>query len=454
MTHARTTDSARRGQVALVIGASLFAGLLTRTASADVVTLESLEAQAITDSPSLEAREARVRAAAARIEGIRAEMRPRLTFDVGVQASPGAIVPQDCENDGNPATTETCYVRGQATTEADAEAFIPAITPSAVVRFEGVLYDFGRTRARVRAGEAEAAALETDIEAAETAIVRTVRGAYLSWLAVSLRRRAAEVGLATAEQRVRDFEAGVRSGIRSEADKDGAEIEAARIRLELARARSAEATSRRTLARLVGVTLPEDAEPDATVLDRNVPALSARNDASLRVLELRRDVARAGARAYALRHAPILTTSLQVGIGGQFVPGGNIKPIGSPSYQVSIGLTVPLWDPRAGRFLEAEAAAQAAAIEASIIESRASMDAAELEARARLDATTEEIALAAAVVVATTRAAEGADQRFRVAGGSIETVLSARERQRRAEDELMRSRLDRADAVLRLLPVR
>src|SRR5690242_15635521 len=65
-------------------------------ARADVVTLDALVAHARAEHPSLRAREARVRAAEARVDAVRAEMQPRLSFDVGVVANPGAIVKTDC----------------------------------------------------------------------------------------------------------------------------------------------------------------------------------------------------------------------------------------------------------------------------------------------------------------------------------------------------------------------
>lgn len=439
----------------LVYVIALLAAWPSASAAQEVVTLQTLEAQAISDNPSLEAREARVRAAAARIEAIDADMRPRLTFDVGAQASPGAVQRQRCGEDRDPADgvpDDVCYVRGQAVGGEGAETFLPAVVPSASLRYEGVLYDFGRTRARRRAGRAEMEALEVELEAAEDAIVRMVRGSYLNWLAAHMRRLATERALAVAEQRVQSLGAAIATGARSEADRDSAVIEVTRTQLELARARSAEGVSRRLLARVAGVTIADGALPDVSLVELPTPVAAAQDTAAVRVLELRRDVALAGRRAYDLRHAPILSMSLQTGIGAQFA--ANVPVLVSPSYQVQIGLTVPLWDPRSQSFVVDEAIAQAESLEAAAREQALTTSHAEAESRQRLTDVEAEIRLAEQVVEGTRRAAAGAEERFRIAGGGIDPVLNAQARARSAEDELMRARLERLDAVLRLMPVR
>lgn len=456
-SHAASTLSALCAAIVL---------LLSTSADAQVVTLASLEARAVSDSPSLAARAARVRAAEARVSAIRAEMRPRLSAEMGVQLSPGAITAVPCDKNGDNDTMdegETCFVRGQLALSGednDPLQYVPATVASVALRFEGVLYDFGRTAARVEAANAEVGALEADIEAAEDALVRMVRGGYLNWLGAHLRRTATEASLAVAEQRVRGLDAALAAGARSQADRDGAAIEVARMRLELSRARSAEAASRRVLSRIVGQMLADSAIPEVGLIEQDPPARSRPSDATRRALELRREVARLGERAYRLRFAPVLSFSAQAGIGAQITvdtaDDTNTRPdvLGAPSYQLGVNLSIPLWDPRTRGFLRDEALAQVEILEASLLETQNALDSAELEARARIEETEAEIELAQAVVDATERAANGTEERFRVAGGNIDNVLNARERERRAREELMRTRLERTDAVLRLLPIR
>jgi outer membrane protein TolC len=421
------------------------------TARADIVSLRELEEDALSENRSLDVQAAEARAALARVDALRAEGLPHLALDIGATAQPGAVTSIACARDRDGLVNDRCFVPSTAT-ELDGETFVPSGRFGATLRFDGILYDFGRTDARVRGGRANAEAEEAEVRAQRETIVRAVRGAYLEWLAAHARREFAERGLETARERARAMESALDAGARSAADRDAAALEVARMRLEVLRAQAAEAEARSLVDQASGSELEEDAEPDPALFDIGPPERGPREPSIVQSLRLRRDAANAASELYDLRYAPFLSGTAQVGLGLQ-VALGEGNPTWLPSYQLQLALTVPLWEPRTEGHVLLEARALADAFEAAAEDARSTADAAYRRARERYTRAQEEVALAEEVVSLAERAAASSEERWRIAGGTIDTVLAAHERVQRAREDLVRARVDRASAVLRMLPI-
>lgn len=348
----------RRTSLALVLACSSFAA----TARAEVVTLESLEASALADDPGLESHEQRAAASEAHIDAIRAEALPRLSLDAGATMLSGSRVARtECGPVGGPS--RQCTIITSPRLSDGFDAYVPSFRLSTGLRLDGVMYDFGRTRARIAAAQAEADASDDETSAQREAILRNVRATYLEWFGAFQRRRFVELAVASAEARVQSIDSARELGVRSVSDRDAASIELARVRLELSRARSAEADARLVAARTSHAAIPDDAEPDPALLELSVPLLPRPRPMVVDALERRRDAVDAAVRAHQLRHAPFLTASLRLGVTSTLVPGADA--VAFPAYSLDVGITVPLWDPRTSDHVLAEARAQQAALTAA-----------------------------------------------------------------------------------------
>lgn len=417
--------------------------LVSLPAEAQVLTLSELERRAIEGNPQVRVREARVAAAATRIDATQRETQPTLNLDVGGVVGPGGAFFRVKDVDGNVYNASGVRALGDGS-----DAWIPQARVSATVRYGGNFYDFGRTRARVDAAEANAAAEQSEARAEREGIVRGVRAAFLAWYGAHQRRLLTEQAHRAAQDRAEGLEAAVANGSRSALDRDGSLVEAARLRLEVQRAVAAEADARLALGLAVGQPIADTATPDPGVVDVEPPRQALPLPPMSEALDLRRQAVEATRRAYRLRYAPYLTGSAQFNLTAAVnIP----QPI--PSYQVSIGLTVPLYDPRQRGHVESEMRARMAEMEATQVAIQTTALTNEARARARYESAIQEVVLAAEVVTIAQRAADGAEERWRVAGGTMDATLNARERERRAREELVKAQVDRTDAALRLIPV-
>lgn len=169
-------------------------------------------------------------------------------------------------------------------------------------------------------------------------------------------------------------------------------------------------------------------------------------------LERRRDAVDAAVRAHQLRHAPFLTASLRLGVTSTLVPGADA--VAFPAYSLDVGITVPLWDPRTSDHVLAEARAQQAALTAASEDALATSTLVDERARLAVAAADTELEMTAELERMCRQAAEGAEERWRIAGGPIDAVLVARERERHAHEDTVRAELGRLRALLALRPFR
>jgi len=426
------------------------------SADAQTVTLESLETATLDDHPQLGRRRAEIRAAATRVDAVRAEMRPSLYLDVGVNGSPGGqsieIAGPDVTGDG---VGDNVYVGGTRAFDQP-NALQPFFRYSAGLRFDGPLYDFGRTAARVDAVEADVAAQTAEIDVASQDLVRATRAAYVRWLATYQRRVIVEASLRIAETRVANTEEAVRAGARPGSDRDVAGYEFTRLRLQLARARADEDDQRAAVEVAARVEIPDDAIPDPTWLEAASPDAPLPPPAAIAALELRRAAIGASLRAYRRRYNPVLGVSFRLGAAAQRVVdfGGNDTLAFFPAYSVQVGLSMPLWDARLGPHLRREAEAREAAIAEAEAEVRVLAESERGRARLAFDRANEQVLLATEAVRLAETIATNAEERYRAVGGSIETVVMARQRELSAQADLLESEVALATSRLRLRPIR
>jgi len=425
------------------------------SADAQTVTLESLETATLDDHPQLGRRRAEIRAAATRVDAARAEMRPSLYLDLGVLAAPGLAMPQIRLDDEHVLNSSTSSL------------LEPYFRYSAALRFDGPLYDFGRTAARVDAVEAEIAATSAESLAAREDLVRGTRAAYLRWLGAYEQRHIVEGSLAIAETRASQVDEAVRAGARPGADREMAAFEVARARLALARARAEESDQRAALGLASRVAIPEDAVPDAQWLENASADVPLPTPAAIAAIELRREAIGASLRAIRRRYNPVLGISVRLGAWVQNVTETDTQgtediaddesrdrlwPV--PSYSVQIGLSMPLWDPRLGPHVRREAEARQDALDAAEADLRTQFDAERSRAEIALERANEQTALAAEAVRIAGSIATNSEERYRAVGGSLETVIAARQRELSARADLLQAQSALASARMRLQPIR
>lgn len=433
-----------------VLAVSVF--LSADLAEAQVLTLESLETTALDDHPQLGQRRAELRVAEARIDATRAEMRPSLYLDLGVTAAPGMqLVEIDEDGDRETTTDDRVFVSGtRGFGQSDRSPFQPFFRYSGGLRFSGPLYDFGRNAARVDAAEAEAAAVGAQADVARETLVRETRTAYLRWLGAYEQRRIAEAAEAIAQTRASQVEESVRMGVRPGADRDVAAYEVARLRLLLARARADEDDLRAALALATRVEIPDEAIPDVEWLEPVATDVPLPTPAAIAAIELQRTAVGASLRAYRRRHNPVLSISVGLGLAAQEADGGLVA---FPNYSIQVGLSMPLWDPRLGSQLRREMIARDEALAESEANLRVQVESERARARIAAVRASEQVELATEASRLATSIATNVEDRYRAAGGSLDGVLNARQREISASTDLLTARLALAIARMRLRPV-
>lgn len=413
---------------------------LASPAAAEVVSLETLERRALEQNPSLDAVSAQARGARAALRKAKSAHQPRLGLSIDGTASPGRQLVTVRDETG------TSYLVQGSRELGDTGAFEPQLRYGLGLDLDSNLYDFGRTSLAIAAGKTTHAAVQAQREAARSELAHAVRDAYLIWLnAHELARYAGEAAgeAQTARERAAAL---VSEGSLPRAELAPAEAEALLSRIEHERALGELANARLALEQVVGAPLPENGQPDLSILERSpIPATKVEVP-RLRALRLEQSAARLTARSYRRERAPRLAATTSAGLRFQGYQA-------FPAYSVGLSLIWAAWD---GGIAAADAEiqeARAAELEARMREER---QRAELEiSRAKLEAESAEARLELADSLQ--RAAEThvreVQAGYETGARDLTELHQAKALFRRALSEVLAAKLARAASALRTAPV-
>lgn len=406
-------------------------------ARAEVVTLAEAEERALRSRPTVDAVRARVRQARAEIDRVESARRPSFTFDAGTQLHPsGELIRVE------DVTGETFWVQG--TREfGESRAFLPVPRYEAVFSFRSNLFDFGRTRAAMRAARAGRRAAQVDEEAAVIELRSAVRASYLVWYQAHA-QHALFVDLhQDAERRRARVEERIALGARPPAERTLAlhgELTAA---LDLRRSEQQLESARLALEHAIGERLPVDAEPDPRVVDVELPARPI-PDLRSAAFDQRAAAASASAAFQRRQRLPVLIVAAQTGIRGQ------LDRI-FPNYRLSVTFSVPLWD--GGNVAADVDTAEAQAAEFSAQAEQLRRDYRRAIEQAQLDRRQAEAQLRVLsdLVEVSARRLEQAEEQYELGVGNLEAIADARVLLGRARAQAISARVAAAEAAFRLM---
>ncbi len=426
------------------------------SAAADVVPLADLEKRALERHVAVLASQAKERAAEAGVREAWSNYMPRAGVQVDANAMPGRKIIELDRFDRNGEVTDRYLVQGtNAFTSGSSEkqrarAFVPVFRTTALLQLTATLYDFGRTAAGVAVSRARLEATKAENEVTRAEVVAVVRGAYLGWLsAVELHRIAADA-TSDGQQRSERVSALITEGARPRGDLAPVEADRLLSQLELERALGDMEVAKMALEYAVGESLPDNAEPDMKLLDATSGNEASKPDAQLRLLVFQRAVLETTARLQRKAGMPAFTAGVGAGFGLQPNPPGDIRYL--PSYQVGVGLSIPIWDGGGSD-------ASADATDARVDELRLRLEDAEAErnqdhARAALEAEHALKRKATAEQLIDVCKARVGDTETGYAMGAMQfdQVQQARSMLRRAETELVMAKVAHTQAILRVAP--
>jgi outer membrane protein TolC len=432
---------------------------VTSSAAAEVVPLADLEKRALSRHAAVLASEARERAAAAGVREAHSAYLPHVGVQIDSNIQPGRRIwqvdavdparpdrePQQILVQGTNALDP--HAKGRDAKEQRKLAFTPVFRTTALLQLTSTLYDFGRTAASVGVSRArlEATRAENDVTRAE--VVAVVRGAYLTWLSAVEMHRIADQASADAAQRSQRVSALITEGARPRGDLAPVEADRLLSQLELERALADMEEARMALEYAVGEPLTPTAEPDLGLLERPVATSGTQPDPHLRLLVFQRAVYEATARLQRKAGMPAFTAAVGAGVGVQPNP---LKYL--PSYQVGLGLSIPIWDGGGSD-------ASADATEARVDELRLRAEDAEAErnqehAKAALAAehALKRQATAQQLIEVCKARVTDTETGYEMGAMQFDQVQQARSMLRRAETELVMAKVSHTEALLRTAP--
>jgi outer membrane protein len=437
---------------------------VTSSAAAEVVPLAELEKRALERHVAVLASAARERAAAAGVREARSGYMPHVGMQVDANAQPGrriwqvnAIDPDERDLPVDDQRTTPILVQGTNALDPNANdrvkkeqrrnALTPVFRTTALVQLTSTLYDFGRTASSVAVSRARLEATKAENEVTRAEVVAVVRGAYLTWLSsVELHRIAAQA-TADGQQRSHRVSALITEGARPRGDLAPVEADRLLSELELERALADMEEARMALEYAVGEPLSPTAEPDLKLLELQVASSATAADPHLRLLVFQRAVYEATARLQRKAGMPAFTAGLGAGVGVQPDPLRYL-----PSYQVGVGLSIPIWD-------GGGSAASAAATDARVEELRLRLEDAEAErnqehAKATLQSehALKRQATAQQLIEVCKARVTDTETGYEMGAMQFDQVQQARSMLRRAETELVMAKVAHTEALLRTAP--
>lgn len=419
--------------VAVWLALSAFA---TR-ASADVVSLHDLETNAVHRRATIAAATERTAAARAGVSLSRSAYSPVAALTVEASGSPGGQLIHVADKSGD----EFLVAGSRAVGEPG--AFLPQLRYGALLSMGGRLYDFGRTRAGVRAAEAQRVAATAEEGATRVAVIQEVRAAYLQWLEAAVIHATSERAVANARARRDLVQARIETGVRPASEIGPVLYDEALAMLDESAANGRMSEARLEVERASATVLANDAVPDPALLEREPPSRGAPEALSSIALEKRGAAARATVQLHEHENSPVLSVGAEAGIRGQT---GDVFP----AYRAFLSLSVPLWDGGVASARATAARAEAAAAEADVREHRAALTSSQKRARIDFSNAVERVRLAESLLVLAAARARDAEARYDIGNEKIEIVLEASVALLRAQRELLLAKVARAGAALQM----
>jgi len=405
-------------------------------ASAEVVTLQELEALSLQHQAHWEAVEASTRRAGAEVDAARAGKMPTFWMNISGVVAPGSDIERIRTVDGR-----VVNVRASPTV-SESTAFRPNIRYEGTIDMNAPLYD-GQTRAAIKAAEAFRAAAEASSGASRETVLTMVRATYLDWMASHLTHELALGAAEDAKAQRERIEERVADGDRAPSELDSARYGEIQAELAAAEAQARAVAAKRLLESAVGSELSEGAEPDTSLLgiDSQVPNLDTGWEEE--ALELQSDAAHQEARMHRKGRLPVLAVVGQTGFAG-------VNERAFPMYRLGLNLAVPLWDGGRAVALGRAADAHAGELGARAREARLAREEARRQALRDREHAQGQLALANRLVSVSQTRVEQAQTSLELGAGDVEAVADARVALRDAQSRRVQIRVARTDAILRL----
>lgn len=416
----------------------LVATLEPKSATADVVTLQELEIQALENRERWEEVEATAAQASAEVDAARAAKMPTFWMNVTTLAAPGSNIERVLNTDGVEVN-----VRASPTVR-ERRAFSPNARYEGMIDMRAPLYD-GQTRASLRAAQASLAAAQASVNASKETVLAMVRAAYLDWLATHLDHEFASESSDEATAQRKRTAARVQDGQRPPAELDTARYQELESQLLTEDAAARLAAARRLLESAVGMQLPPGSEPDRSLLaiDADADAASSLPTWEAEALELQQDAARQQADMFRKARVPALAIVGRTGLAG-------VNDQVFPMYQLGLSLSVPLWDGGQAVSLAHAADARASALQARARDARLQREGEHEQARIDRRNAERQLALADRLVALSEKRVIQAQDSYDLGAAELEEVVEARAALRDTQSRRVQIQVARADAILRL----
>ncbi|UCH30196.1 MAG: TolC family protein [Myxococcales bacterium] len=416
--------------------AVLVAILEPGVASAEVVTLQELEALALRNQAHWEAIKATTTRATAEVDAARARKLPTFWMDVMSVVAPGSDIERVETVDGREVNVRA------SPTVTERTAFRPNVRYEGTIQMRAPLYD-GQTQASLRAARAYRAATQASAGASQEMVLNMVRTAYLDWLATYLHHGFAAASAREAQAQRRRTGIRVKDGERPPADLDAAHYQQLEAELVASDAAAKLEAAKRLLESAVGTELPPDAEPDRDLLFIVAEDPRLEQKWEIEALELERDAARDEADMYRKSRVPVLAVIGQTGLAG-------VNERVFPMYRLGLNLSVPLWDGGRAVSLARAADARASELDARARDARIERDDRRQQALIERRNAEEQLVLAESLVEISQRRVVQAETGYDLGAGDLDAVADARSALRDAQSRRLQIQVTRADAILRL----
>ena len=418
------------------IVALLVATLEPGAASAEVVTLQELEALALQNQARWEAVRATTVRATAEVDAARARRMPTFWLDVMSVVAPGSDIERVFTVDGREVNVRA------SPTVTERTAFRPNVRYEGMIQMRAPLYD-GQTQASLRAARAYRAAVQARAGASQEMVLAMVRASYLDWLATYLDHELAAAAAREAKAQRHRTGLRVKDGERPPADLDAAHYQQLEAQLVASDAAAKLEAAKRLLESAVGTALSPDAEPDRELLliDTEDPRIEQKYE--IEALELERNAARDEADMYRRSRVPVLAVVGQTGLAG-------VNDRAFPRYQLGLNLSVPLWDGGRAVSLARAADARASELDAQARDARIERDDRRKQALTQRRNADEQLVLAENLVEVSKKRVAQVETSYDLGAGDLDDVADAHSALRNAQSRRLQIQVTRADAILRL----
>lgn len=435
--------------------------MLAGSAGADVVTLASLEKRALEADGFGAEHAARARESEADLRKAAAAYYPQVSLRAESTVQPGRQLLNVCKanpgidpstGDARPCPDGDAY-RVQGARAIGEGGTGSALFPQQAQRLEisatAPIYDFGRTKSAVAAGKASVEAVRAERDAEAESVVRSVRAAYLNWLSAHELARVTEAAARDAEDRFARVSALVDQGARPKAELPAAQSDALLTKLELTRSYGDLRDALTALEGTVGDTLPVGAEPDLSIIEgtsQGVTPYSQTTDALERVIERQRTAAHKLELSYKKQRMPQLGVSVLAGVRNQ-------QTSFFPLYGAGLSFFVPLYDGGLSEAAAAAARAQYDALGARLRGHAREQERAHSRAERDAEQALDSLAIAEQLLAVAEKRLSDAQAGYELGVNGIDQIADARALVRRAQTEVLLSKVAHADARLRFAPV-